>query len=431
MVRIKHAKIGKYEYIGISQTEQTKEIDEKQLKELNASFKEKLTPRIAQLLDIINSSENNLEIIEACVELSTLVPNNFTADISKARAYAKLKEIDKAEKLFKTIIEKTNKKSGEAYFYYAHFLSDTGRHQDAIKCFDMILSIGTNDANAMSTLNHKGIALAELGEYQEAIKCYDLVLSENKNSVDALNNKAGVLANLGEYREAIKCLDRGLSIDGNNDSALDLKGFAHNQLGEYREAIKCFDRALSINGNNVSALNNKSVSLTNLEEYQEAKKYTDRALSIDENNVVAWSAKGVLHIKDEKPDEAIKCFDRALSIDGKYDSALHNKGIVLGAIGSFDEAIKCLKKSLSIKDSDVTRERLDFYIEKQNQSQKENTKTESEDNESQWIEITIQYPAKCKECKKDVVVGDRELWKKGEGVKHVKCNYEQNGMNQK
>ena len=66
-----------------------------------------------------------------------------------------------------------------------------------------------------------------------------------------------------------------------------------------------------------------------------------------------------------------------------------------------------------------------------NSLEKENTTTESEDNTSQWIEITMQFPGKCKECKKDILVGDRELWKKGEGVKHVKCNYEQNGMNQK
>ena len=60
----------------------------------------------------------------------------------------------------------------------------------------------------------------------------------------------------------------------------------------------------------------------------------------------------------------------------------------------------------------------------QNSLEKENTTTESEDNTSQWIEITMQFPGKCKECKKDILVGDRELWKKGEGVKHVKCNYE-------
>ena len=46
MVRIKDAKIGKYEFIGISEIESTKEIDEKLKKELDESLKEELTPRI-------------------------------------------------------------------------------------------------------------------------------------------------------------------------------------------------------------------------------------------------------------------------------------------------------------------------------------------------------------------------------------------------
>ena len=43
-------------------------------------------------------------------------------------------------------------------------------------------------------------------------------------------------------------------------------------------------------------------------------------------------------------------------------------------------------------------------------------------NEPQWIEITIKYPNQCLECKEDIIVGQRELWCKGKGVKHTKCN---------
>jgi len=40
----------------------------------------------------------------------------------------------------------------------------------------------------------------------------------------------------------------------------------------------------------------------------------------------------------------------------------------------------------------------------------------------QWIEITIKYPNECLECKKDIIVGERQLWCKGRGVKHIKCS---------
>ena len=49
-------------------------------------------------------------------------------------------------------------------------------------------------------------------------------------------------------------------------------------------------------------------------------------------------------------------------------------------------------------------------------------------NESQWIKITIKYPNSCLECKEDIIVGQRELWCKGKGVKHVKCNQIKGGL---
>jgi hypothetical protein len=39
-----------------------------------------------------------------------------------------------------------------------------------------------------------------------------------------------------------------------------------------------------------------------------------------------------------------------------------------------------------------------------------------------WISITIKYQNKCIECQEDILVGEKQLWKKGTGVKHTKCN---------
>lgn len=38
-----------------------------------------------------------------------------------------------------------------------------------------------------------------------------------------------------------------------------------------------------------------------------------------------------------------------------------------------------------------------------------------------WILIEIKYPNKCIVCQEKIIVGSKELWKKGEGVKHQKC----------
>ena len=242
MVRT-NVNFGKYPYLANAKPESKKEIDEKLKKELDESLKEELTTRIIQLLDIINSSKMNWDTVEACVELSTLVPNNFTADISRARAYANLKEIDKAEELFKKIIEKTNKKSTMAYFYYALFLSDIGKHQESMKCYDRVLSI---DENHVGALSNKGLALGRRGDTQEAMKYFDRILSIDKNNLLALSNKGIALDRRGDNQEAMKYFDKILSIDKNNVPALNNKGIAHGENGEYQEAMKCFKKVLSI-----------------------------------------------------------------------------------------------------------------------------------------------------------------------------------------
>ena len=56
----------------------------------------------------------------------------------------------------------------------------------------------------------------------------------------------------------------------------------------------------------------------------------------------------------------------------------------LGNFGENQKAIECYDKSLNIEDNDKVRKWKENIIKKQNQSQKENTATKSEDNESQW-----------------------------------------------
>lgn len=43
---------------------------------------------------------------------------------------------------------------------------------------------------------------------------------------------------------------------------------------------------------------------------------------------------------------------------------------------------------------------------------------------SDWMEITMKFNSKCKECQEPMPVGTRGLWLKGEGVKHVNCQGE-------
>ena len=130
-----------------------------------------------------------------------------------------------------------------------------------------------------------------------------------------------------------------------------------------------------------AALSCNSIALSELGEYRDVIKYSDIILSIDENNVDALNQKGLAHAKLEENQEAMKYIDRVLSIDENNVGALSNKGVVYGYDGEYTEAMKYLKKALSIEDSGNTRKAIEYFIKKQNQHQKENATTKSENND--------------------------------------------------
>ena len=62
------------------------------------------------------------------------------------------------------------KKVAEEWHKNGLTLSDMGRYEEAIECYDRAIKLDPEDD---STWNNKGIALDSLGHHSEAIECYD------------------------------------------------------------------------------------------------------------------------------------------------------------------------------------------------------------------------------------------------------------------
>jgi len=58
----------------------------------------------------------------------------------------------------------------------------------------------------------KGISLLDDGKYEEALDCFDKILSSNPNSPDVWNKKGVALRSMGRYDEAIECFNKSLEI---------------------------------------------------------------------------------------------------------------------------------------------------------------------------------------------------------------------------
>jgi tetratricopeptide (TPR) repeat protein len=240
-------------------------------------------------------------------------------------------------------------------------LSNLGRNEEAIKCYNKALQINPRDASAYY---NKGNALSDLGRNEKAIDCYDRALEINPQHGGAYNNKGTVLSKLGRYEEALECFDKSIEIDPYDAYAYNNKGLALSALGRKEEAITCFDKAIEmaitwfdkaieINPLYAHAYNKKGNILLDLGRIEEAITCFDKILEINPRYASAYYNKGLALLVLGRKEEAITCFDKILEINPRYASAYVGKGTVLSAVGRNEEAIEYYDKAIEIDPYDA------------------------------------------------------------------------------
>jgi tetratricopeptide (TPR) repeat protein len=90
------------------------------------------------------------------------------------------------------------------------FLLNTNKPKDAVSCYDEILKLNGNHAEA---LVKKGSALEKLKQDDAAIRCYDRAIEVNQKMTIAYLSKAGVCNRLGRYDEAMECYEHALETE--------------------------------------------------------------------------------------------------------------------------------------------------------------------------------------------------------------------------
>ena len=216
---------------------------------------------------------------------------NIHKSIEKNVDSAIIKEKIEIEDVIKLV------KEGEA-------LDKSGKHQEALECYDRAIKINPEDANIWV---HKGLALYNVGKFDEAIKCYDRAIAIKP---DYLHAKANKEVALNSKKEASV-------LEWNN------KGLALYNQKKYDEAIMSYDRAIAINPNDTYALKNKGNALIELGKYEEAIEYFDRVLKIDPDDAQAKSRKDSIIQKNRHNNKSHSRYK--VSILSDFDRDLRSK----------------------------------------------------------------------------------------------------------
>ena len=245
-----------------------------------------------------------------------------------------------------------------------------GRYQEAIECFEKVIRLDHDFADAWRNM---GYCFDISKRYHEAAKCFDKAIKLYKSSeysdkndskiLDALYKQGLSLSKANRFEESIKCFDKAIEIEPDFADTWRNMGFAYSKLDKFDKAIECFDKAIEINPRFVHAWNSKGYYLVHYKEkhdykidYKDIIECFDKAIETDPNFAYSWLNKGYVLYSSKDYDKAIECFDKATSIDATNYYAWDYKGHVNIALKRYDEARRDFEKVMEIAPAEYRAE---------------------------------------------------------------------------
>ena len=229
---------------------------------------------------------------------------------------------------------------GSLFYYNTHWKRSYNQglvyiknndYQNAIIFFDK--TIKTNP-NCYIAYKGKALALDFIGQYDEAIKTYDIALSlepENNQNFLIYSCKANIYARLMKVKEAIENAKK--SIDTNkNPINYNIQGAMFGLIGCYQEAIDSYNKAIEQNPNHFEPYKNKFCPLCKLGRYEEALEACNKAITLKPNHPnidIIYTNKALVLSKLGRYEEALNSANKALTLNQKNQAAIDAKNQAL------------------------------------------------------------------------------------------------------
>jgi tetratricopeptide (TPR) repeat protein len=207
----------------------------------------------------------------------------------------------------------------------------------------------------------KAVDLAKSGRHAEAVSCYESSLGLNPNYAPAWFNMAHSIGLLGRHQDVVKCCDRALKIHPNFSPLWILKGLGFLSIEQFHDAMACFQESDRL-GDTSAAGHMARCRMAQAEwyfrlgsRYQQEGNHTqanacyEKGLALDPSKTVIWVNKGAALLALERAAEAVACFDRAISLDPRDSSAWNNKGMALVSLGQREDGLACITEAYRLR----------------------------------------------------------------------------------
>ncbi|CAF0918045.1 unnamed protein product [Adineta steineri] len=304
---------------------------------------------------------------------------------------------DKAEELYKVLLEQPSSESDKATYYnnLGSVRHKQGDYEQAIKYYEQGLGIfektlPPNHPSLATSYNNIGGVYDNMGEYSKALSFQEKALGIREKSLPenhpdlatSYNNIGSVYDSMGEYSTALSLYEKALGIfqktlPANHPSlatSYNNIGMVYDNMGEYLKALSFYEKALGIKEKTLpvnhpslaTSYNNIGTVYNNMEEYSKALSFHEKALGIQaktlpENHpdlATSYNNIGGVYDNMREPSTALLFYEKALEIRRKSHPANHpdlatsynNIGGVYDSMGEYSKALSFQEKALEIRE---------------------------------------------------------------------------------
>ncbi|MFQ3599423.1 MAG: tetratricopeptide repeat-containing sensor histidine kinase [Chloroherpetonaceae bacterium] len=286
-------------------TFRSKPNDQEKLEYLSAFLKKfvNASPRLRLALSQSLYSKDNAELFhDVAARQKATIRLLFTV----ASAQAQLAEFDVALELLKKVVSEATalddrETVAEAENLYADALMRTGKNTEAIKHFEIALSLfrtANVSFGTASVLNNLGILYVNLGEYSQALACYQQAsailesIEEEKQLAPLYNNIGQAYFLMSQFDEALEYYEKSLALCD----------------------MATMQRGIAMLYGNIGAVNEKKGNLSEALRYQQKSLQLKEEIEDKVGTAVAHHHIGRIYLDQKNVESAILSFKKSLAI---------------------------------------------------------------------------------------------------------------------
>jgi tetratricopeptide (TPR) repeat protein len=319
----------------------------------------------------------------------------------------KLNQFDKAEELYKVLLEQTSDESEKALYYtnLGYVKHHQGDYEKAICNYEQGLEIyqknrPPNHPSLATSYNNIGAVYNNMGEYSKALSFHEKALEIREKTLPpnhpslatAYNNIGLVYDNMGEYSKALSFYEKTLVIrqkslpPNHPDLAQSYNniGLVYDNMGEYSKALSLYEKTLVIRQKSLppnhpdlaQSCNNIGAMYENIGEYSKALSFHEKTLVIRQKSLPpnhpdfaqSYNNIGAVYHNMGEYSKALLFHEKALEIWQKtlppnhplLATSYNSTARVYDDMGEYSKALSFHEKTLVIRQKSLPPNHPDF-----------------------------------------------------------------------